>query len=275
MQTILFISDECNLRCRHCHVYNDTPHIKTYSQIEADLRYSYQLGARFVDFEGGEPFLWSDGNFTVNDLCILAKSIGFFSTTITTNAQMPFSHCKADSIWVSMDGLEEFHETIRGKGTFEKLLENLNACDHPHVSINMVINKLNYTNVEQTIHFAKNHPHIEKISLNFHTPYHGTEDLFIDDWNLRAQIIDKIISLKKSGFPVMNSISGLKLMKTNQFKKQCWVSNFILSDGSRYKECPGKTANICDKCGYCMAGEMHSVFAFKPDTLKAGFALRG
>jgi hypothetical protein len=45
-------------------------------------------------------------------------------------------------------------------------------------------------------------------------------------------------------------------------------------DGSRLDECPGKSANICDKCGYGMASEMKSIFSFKPDTLLAGVKLR-
>jgi hypothetical protein len=63
-------------------------------------------------------------------------------------------------------------------------------------------------------------------------------------------------------------------MKDNRFKKQCWVSNFIMIDGSRFDECPGKLAQVCDQCGYGMASEMKSVFSFKLDTLLAGFRLR-
>ncbi|MEG2666509.1 MAG: radical SAM protein, partial [Bacteroidales bacterium] len=111
-------------------------------------------------------------------------------------------------------------------------------------------------------------------SLNFHTPYQGTEDLYISDYTLRGQIIDEIIALKKEGYPIMNSVSGLKLMKHNKFSKQCWVSNFILPDGTRYEECPGKSAGVCDSCGFCMAGEMHSVYTFKFDTILAGLKLR-
>jgi hypothetical protein len=72
----------------------------------------------------------------------------------------------------------------------------------------------------------------------------------------------------------MNSVSGLNLMKHNRFKKQCWVSNFIMPDGTRFTECQGKTAAICDQCGFSMAGEMNSVFNLKPDTILAGMRLR-
>ncbi|MEG2574318.1 MAG: radical SAM protein, partial [Bacteroides sp.] len=199
--------------------------------------------------------------------------IGFYSTTVTTNAQMPFGHCTADSIWVSLDGLNEFHDDIRGKGAFERLLLNIDKCGHPALSVNMVINTHNYHNVKDTIIFAKNHPAIRSISLNFHTPYEGTEELYLDQ-ERRNQIIDLILHMKKEGYPIMNSRSGLKLMRDNHFEKQCWVSNFILADGTRLDECAGKALKLCDKCGFCMAGEMHSVMALKPDTLLEAIKLR-
>ncbi|GAP71460.1 molybdenum cofactor biosynthesis protein A [Candidatus Symbiothrix dinenymphae] len=275
LQTVLFISDKCNLACKHCTVYQShNPHIKTYAQIREELEYSYRLGSRFVDFEGGEPTLWREAPMLdLNSLIDLSKEIGFYSATMTTNAQMPFAGSHADSIWVSLDGLGAFHDEIRGKGTFDRLVQNIATANHPKLSVNMVINAKNYTSVEETIEFAKNNPAIQSISLNFHTPYAGTEELFLD-WDKRAEVIDLIIAKKRAGYPIMNSVSGLKLMKHNNFKKQCWVSNFIQSDGTRLETCAGKNAGVCDRCGLSMAGEMNAVFNLKPDTIFAGMRLR-
>ena len=274
LQTVLFINDKCNLTCKHCVAYRTTnPHSKSYEQIEDELRHSYRIGARFVDFEGGEPTLWRDEEKDLNSLIRLSKAIGFFSATITTNAFMPFAGSEADSIWVSLDGLGHFHDVIRGKGAYDRLVKNIEEARHPNISVNMVINSLNYPSVEETIEFANNNPFIRAISLNFHNPYPGTEYLFLD-WETRAQVIDLIIEKKKAGYPIMNSVSGLKLMKHSKFKKECWVSNFILPDGRRLAECPGKTAGICDSCGLSMSGEMRSVFCLKPDTILAGIKLR-
>ena len=216
--------------------------------------------------------IWKDGDKRINDLIALAKEIGFFSCTITTNAQLPFRGCTADSIWVSLDGTGKFHEEVRGTGTFAKLEKNISECGHKHLSVNMVVNTLNYTDVENTIEYAKQNPAIEQISINFHTPFPGTEYLALD-LDKRAQIIDKVIEYKKKGYPIMNSISGLKLMKSNKFKRRCWVTNFIYPDGSRGL-CIGNGTDICDKCGFCMSGEMASVFSFKIDTIFAGLKLR-
>jgi MoaA/NifB/PqqE/SkfB family radical SAM enzyme len=275
LQTVLFISDKCNLSCRHCTVYRTAnPHIKSYEQIREELEYSYRLGSRFIDFEGGEPTIWRDGDHDLNSLIRLSGKIGFYSATITTNAFLPFKGSEADSIWVSLDGLGPYHDDIRGKGAFERLVKNIEEAGHPRISVNMVVNSRNYLSVEETIEFAKNNPHINAISLNFHNPYSGTEKLFLD-WEVRRELIDLIIQKKKAGYPIMNSVSGLKLMKhPDSFKKVCWVTNFILPDGRKLTECAGKTAGICDSCGLSMSGEMRSVFSLKPDTVFAGMKLR-
>ena len=116
LQTVLFITDYCNLKCRHCfEMGHACTTQKSYGQIKKELEDSYQMGSRFVDFEGVEPTLWTqrtssdtpehgtdnridkEGHdiLNINDLILLAKQIGFFSCTVTTNAQMDFSWVNA------------------------------------------------------------------------------------------------------------------------------------------------------------------------------------
>lgn len=273
MQTVQFISDRCNLQCKHCSVYQkENPHDMTFDEIEAHLRYSYSLGSRFVDFEGGEVMLWHDGDKRINDLIDLAKKIGFFSTTITTNAQLPFSGIHADSIWVSLDGLGKYHDEIRGEGTFERLEKNISTANHPHLSVNMVINSLNYKSVDETLEYVKNSPYIESISFNFHTAFPGTEYLTLDN-QIRKETIDKIIRYKKNGYPIMNTKTGLKRMIDCNFKKRCWITNFVYPNGLR-GNCVYENSDACNNCGFCMAGEMSAVFNLAPETIMAGFKLR-
>lgn len=274
LQTVLFITDACSLSCRHCAIYNHrNPVMKSYRQIEDELRYSYGLGSRFVDFEGGEPLLWREGGRDINSLVDLAKSMGFYSCTITTNGQQPLKGLKADSIWVSLDGVGAVHDDIRGEGAFEKLEKNIAESDHKAISVNMTINNRNYQDVERVVKYVKGNPKLRQVSFSFHTPYEGTEGLWLE-WGERAKVVDRLIELKHRRAPIMNSESGLKKLRDNRFEKHCWVSNFILHDGTKFSECTGKTAGICDQCGFGMAGEMSSVFEFRLDTLMAGMKLR-
>ena len=300
LQTVLFITDKCNLRCKHCSVYGSAGNKqRTYEDIVADMRYSYEQGSRFIDLEGGEPTLWKEpmppsssplkgedslplkgglGRIrSINDLIDAALEIGFFSITVTTNAQQDFSWIHPQSIWVSMDGVGEYHDRIRGEGTFARLEENIRKSGKQHICVNMVVNALNYESLDAAMEYAKNSEFIEQISINFHTPYPGTEYLMLPP-EKKAELIDKVLAYKKKGYPIMNSRSGLKLMKRNAMSeiklgKECFVTNFIYTDGSRGL-CLGYGTEQCRVCGFCMAGEMASVWSFKLDTLLAGFKLR-
>lgn len=274
LQTVLFVTDYCNLKCKHCtpsgHGCSTT---KSYAQIKEELIYSYEQGSRFVDFEGGEPTLWREGDKDLNDLYRLAKEIGFFSCTLTTNGQRPFGDTLADSVWVSVDGYGKYHDLVRGEGTFEKLDKHIRESNHPNLSIAMAINKLNRESVSQLVNYAKENPAIQSIAFNIHTPFPETEELTMS-WEERNRVIDEIIGYKKAGYPIMNTVSGLKIMKQRGFKKDCWIANYIMIDGTRLPQCPGKLVDVCDDCGFCMSGEMYSVLRLKPDTIFAGMSLR-
>ena len=278
LQTVLFITDKCNLRCKHCSVYGSAGNRqRSFDDIVADMKYSYELGSRFIDLEGGEPTLWKQDGRTINDLIDAALEIGFFSITVTTNAQQDFSWIHPQSIWVSMDGIGEYHDRIRGEGTFVRLEKHIAASGFKHICVNMVVNALNYESLDAAMEYAKNSPYIEQISINFHTPYPGTEYLKLPT-EKEIELIDKVLDYKRRGYPIMNSRSGLKLMKRNmlgqvKLGKECFVTNFIYTDGSRGLWL-GYGTEQCRACGFCMAGEMASVFSFKPDTILSGFKLR-
>lgn len=42
--------------------------------------------------------------------------------------------------------------------------------------------------------------------------------------------------------------------------------------GAFHEEVRGK--GTCSQCGFCMSGEMASLFSFRPDTILAGMKLR-
>jgi MoaA/NifB/PqqE/SkfB family radical SAM enzyme len=273
LQTVLAISDQCNMACKHCSVYNPNPFIKSYAQIHEELKYAYQTGSRIIDFQGGEPVIWKDGEYNLNSLIRLAKKMGFYSVTATTNALEPFPDLESDTLWVSLDGIGAYHDDIRGEGAFDKLVENVKSCNHKNLSANMVVNNRNYESVAETIKFVRESPYFKTIAINFHTPNEQTSGLFLD-WEKRGKVIDTVLEMKRQGYPILNSKSGLNLMRNNDFEKVCWISGFILPDGSKYEECPGRFADLCERCGYSMAGEMRSVFDLKPDTILAGVSMR-
>ncbi len=286
LQTVIFITNECNFNCKHCCVDKTKPQSMSYEEIKKHLIHSYNSGSRFVDFEGGEGGKWRGkwrGKYenglennsgkeeykNINDLCTLAKSIGFYSATVTTNASYDFSYINADHIFISLDGIKT-HDIIRGDGAFEKLKENIAKYPHPQkVSANMVINPINKNEITDVIEFVQNTPYINGISFNFYNPVNGAKELCIQD---RKEIISTIIEYKKRGYNILNTENGLKLLIKPDFKKVCYITNFITLDGISYSGCPDKS--VCDICGLGMAGEMRALYDLNPQTIIAGLKLR-
>ncbi len=282
LQTVIFVTNECNYKCKHCCVDKSAPHSMSYNEIKEHLIYSYKCGSRFVDFEGGEagrgkyseksdtPLGEITGEYkTINDLCALAKSIGFYSTTVTTNASYDFSFLNADHIFISLDGIKA-HDIIRGEGAFEKLKENIAKFPYPErVSANMVINPINKDEISDVLEFVQNSPYINGISFNFYNPVNGETALCI---NKREDIVNTILKYKKNGYKILNSKRGLKYLIRPDFKKDCWITNFITLDGKRYSGCPDKT--YCNICGLGMGGEMRALYDFNIETILSGLKLR-
>ncbi|MBQ9873828.1 MAG: radical SAM protein [Thermoguttaceae bacterium] len=275
LQTVLGVSDKCNLRCAHCSVVKPLAlsTTKTCEQIERELRECFRMGSRFVDFEGGEPFLWRDGTKTIDDLCALAKRLGFFSATITTNAQLPFDAPNADLIWVSLDGVGARFDEIRGQGAFERLERNVEATRFPRLNANMVVNRINFEDVDAVVDYVWKSPFFNELSVNFHTPFPGTESLELD-WDARRKVIDLLIERKKKGAPITNTFRGLRGLKDMSFTKRCWIANFVSVDGSFSPCCPGRELGICDRCGFGMATEMTGIYNLSFETILAGLNLR-
>ncbi|MDR3289035.1 MAG: radical SAM protein [Peptococcaceae bacterium] len=288
LQSVIFISDRCNLHCRHCFVVKEGPdcHIKTLAGVRRDLQYSYDAGSRIVDFEGGEPHLWRDdspeaqaatGNpagADLNTLVAMAREIGYFSTTVTTNAQLPIT-AQSDLVWVSLDGLQEAHDDQRGSGSFERALSHIDACDHPNLNVNMTVTSRNFNDFEGVARLVKEHPKLRRFSFSFYVPYQARELMVTPE--TRSAVIDIALRLKQTGYPLMNSEAGLKLLRDPKNyigKRQCWISNFINSDGTRLAACHGESAGICEDCGFGMGAEMTLLWSLHPAMVKAGLTVR-
>ena len=80
--------------------------------------------------------------------------------------------------------------------------------------------------------------------------------------------------MKKNNYPIMNTLSGLKALKSPQNGKYCWITNFIMPDGLRLSKCQGNEHGLCTVCGLGMASEMKNLYNFSLETILAGIRLR-
>ncbi len=65
--------------------------------------------------------------------------------------------------------------------------------------------------------------------IYFHTPYYGIDELFLTAEE-RAPVIDRLIALKHEGLPLLNSVAGLKALKTGDWPRRMPVA--LVSDAT-------------------------------------------
>lgn len=257
LQSIVFITNRCNLECKNCEVSRQ-PGTEGFYELKFQevidiFAKCYALGSRVLDIDGGEPLLWRDDAYTCNDLVRSAKEMGFVRVTIKTNGQRALES-NADALWIGVDGIPKHHDLIRGKDTFARIMRNVSSSSFHNLNCNMVINKLNYKNYLDVIKWVQETPKLQNISFNFLSPQNGLRHLKLDRIT-RDSIIDELIELKKKKYPIFNSIAGLKRMKDDDFENYCWVNTTQQEDGTYVSECAGKKEGLCKDCGHSMKAE--------------------
>ncbi len=127
-----FVNGQCNLRCRGCfffeHPAEPTPALDELDTLAAkalidDLA---ALGVPFLELVGGEPFLRRD----LFELARHARARGLWCGVTTNGTRFPDAALDEvrrvfRTVFVSIDGFEDAHDTVRGVGTYRKTLHGL------------------------------------------------------------------------------------------------------------------------------------------------------
>lgn len=138
---VFILGYKCNLACVHCSSNADSRGSLGYSTEEASniLKQMAKIGVVDVAFSGGEPLLRRD----LEDLVRFA-SVNGLSTGTSTNGYA-VTERRAHSLkaaglgrlQVSLDGTQEAHERVRGKGSFDRAVSairvSLNAGLRTHI----------------------------------------------------------------------------------------------------------------------------------------------
>lgn len=218
----------------------------------------YNQGIRILFFCGGETFLWTDSDKTLQDLVVEAKKMGFLIVNVVTNGTFPIDLPEADLILLSLDGGRENHNAIRGD-TYDTILKNVRNATAANICFYMAINQMNKRDIARVCEVAEQEKNVKAVSFNFHTPYQGTERLALSVRD-KAVCCKKIEQLMKKGYPVFNLKSAFSYIIHNTFPTPCYqcivMENGNISVCGRCVEVDG----LCDKCGYFFAAEYALVF---------------
>jgi len=261
------LSHACNLTCVHCPFWRKSPERLTFAQVTDALRLLHGQGVRIAIIEGGEPFLWRDGERTLNDVVREARRL-FFSVGVTTNGTFPID-TEADIVWVSIDGLRTTHDAIRGP-TFDKIMANIAASSHPKIYAHITINSRNWAEVPSLVAFLADR--VKGITVQFHYPYgEGEQDLSAAP-PARRRILDELIELKRDGLPVADSYACLEALKDNDWKCRPWMITSVHPDGRIVHGCYVKERGriACDRCGFAAHAEISLAYGGVVESVLVG-----
>jgi MoaA/NifB/PqqE/SkfB family radical SAM enzyme len=163
-------------------VYRDDPELVKRELSLSEIQGFLSDGEFFKDLDfvylsGGEPFLREDLPEIVksihecNPTCIVyVATNGFLKDRIVKTTKEILSIHPRFQIGVSLDGINETHDKIRGvKGAFKKASETLFALREKfpnlHIQVTMTVTPINFRHVYYIYDFCKKHGFFPRIGL--------------------------------------------------------------------------------------------------------------
>ena len=212
------IINVCNLHCTHCYWWLNRKENEelTLEQWKEIIDKKFKKNHVFiVTLVGGEPTMRMD---------VIKLFVKEFPkrACVVSNGTFPLQKIKnLYFYWISIDGTQQIHDNIRGKGAFEKTKKNIMDYIESNgekawqdIWISMTINSQNYKTVKNVIEEWE--PHVNKIGFQFHTPFAKGDPLWLPFGPERTKVVDDIIAMREK-YPdyVINPKKQLELMKRN------------------------------------------------------------
>lgn len=257
------VTNQCNLRCRHCRIASRGIKNLRFSEIITAIDSFYNEGGRTLYLQGGEPFVWHDGQYRIDDIVRYAQRSGFITTIIYTNGTVPL-HTSANTVFISIDGLQKTHDFLRGK-TFNRIIKNVRDSNHPALYINFTINNYNKSEIQDFCEYINGVNQIRGIFFYFHTPYYGFDELYIEPEE-RKKILLNLMKYKKR-YKILNSRAGLMSAFKNDWKRPLDICRVYEKEKTykccRYPDDPG----LCQNCGYLSYAEINQTLKLRPSAI--------
>jgi len=205
---------------------------------KAILKQIHDSGVVGIAFEGGEPLLRND----LVEILAFSRSLPLHTSLITNGTLL---ESKIDAIapyingviYVSLDGLENTHDKIRGvSGCFRKAIEGIIASKGKvSVTINTTIMTENLHEIDDMVKLAKELN--TGISLAVSHEYYNA-DASAPTVEETTEIAKKLIGMKKRGYPLVTSISYLKVIaEEKNWKCRPWVAVNVDPEGKLVLPC--------------------------------------
>ena len=202
------------------------------------LRQIYDSGVCSVAFEGGEPLLRKD----LTEILAFSRSLPLHTSLITNGTLLEsrideIAQYINGALYVSLDGLEKTHDTIRGvNGCFKKALGGITASKSKvNVTINTTIMAENIHEIEDLVKLSKELD--IKISLAVAHEYCNSKASAPASDEIR-ELAGKLVEMKNNGYPLVNSVSYFKVIaKEKKWTCKPWLTVNVDPEGTLILPC--------------------------------------
>jgi MoaA/NifB/PqqE/SkfB family radical SAM enzyme len=253
------ITNRCTLRCKHCFVYRDgnpneqSGEMDTPTMLGKLSELQRLHGIQLMLWMGGEPLLRPD---------VLREGAKLFSrNTVTSNGTLDLIELPNCTYVISVDGPPELNDSIRGKGSFEKVMNTLSSIPEqfsPTVMCQCVVTRQNEDSLEELICLLRQ-TKAQGMTFSFYVPP-KIDDSYLTWGSLerREKAVHEVMKLKER-YPdfVWNKDRSLELMLSKNSKAvtdDCPAKRYVLPlylEGSEFVTpycCYGNDVD-CDLCG--------------------------
>ena len=268
MLVLAMLTNRCNLQCKLCNIWQEkksTLNIQRLYKVLLEI-ISNDLKVSCLGITGGEPFL-EEKNLQSVFKIIEPKLIkgDIFHFNITTNGSFPLRILKFIdkipkdcinklSFNVSLDGLEETHNYLRGKEVFKKVIISLDILKKFRIdtTINFVINPFNSAQIFNIYKLSSKLGfdfELEIFNPNVPAYYHYLNRIKIQNNNknwrqVAVKEIESVLLQKEVNFNKKQLIVLSNYLKTGDWNevliKNCKIPSsllFIRATGELYS-CP-------------------------------------
>lgn len=157
------ITDRCNLNCRHCYRENLKEELEYEELIKILDKYQeladYKKKGGRIQFTGGEPLLRDDLEDLVRESVKRKFPARILTSGVSLDSKRAFSLKKAGLkiVQISIEGNQEIHDYIRGKGNYDRALRGAVAAREAglEVTFSMTLSKLNLSMIDDVFHIAE------------------------------------------------------------------------------------------------------------------------
>lgn len=267
------LTHRCNLRCRTCPFWRRPRPDLPFEGVLAALDELYGAGCRLLILEGGEPFLWRDGDRRLDDVIAAARARGFARIGVTTNGTLSIE-TSADLVWVSLDGMQATHEANRGP-VWERIMANMAACRHPRLFAQVTVTRENWREVPDLVRSLDGR--VQGVTLQFFYPYPESEDLWLP-WPERRLVLRQMRELKRRGYPITDSYRVLRDLEEPGWRCHDWLIADAEPDPSDPRRAvvhhgcylKGRAEADCSRCGFAAHAELSLAYELHPGAIRTG-----